>query len=155
MQSDDPNTNNNASAAIDCGECKNFAQIREMERRLNIGEGRFHKIEREIFETRSELRENNTTTNTINELLKRVHDGLFVDSSDRKSIQSTNLLLSQRVAHLWAIVIFIVVSISGIAFALIEKSIDKPSNTQQSPVFALPQRDDRLPGDLRTPKKVK
>jgi len=150
--------NFNPKKFLECSECASLVQIQELERRMDIADSRFGRIETELMSTKTDLKDNSKMTTENNDILNKVHDGLFVDSADRQSMQSSHLILNQKVSTLWSIVIFLIISIAGIAFTVIQKSMEVPpaKETQTSMnTYYLPQRDDRSQGSVIKPGRGK
>ena len=117
-----------------CKNCENHTKINQLmetigehEGRLNEGEDRFMRIE-------TSIRENTRITEEVHEVINNLNETMYMDKPDQRSIQSTLIELhdgmkitNSKVVDVRAFIVFIGISLDGITFFLIQKSLDTPS----------------------------
>jgi chromosome condensin MukBEF MukE localization factor len=93
-----------------------LADNEEQEKRLHEGDLKIQALE--------------TTLNENNELLTRIHNRMFIDNG-KESYQTTMTKLSERQILIGKVLCFIVISLAGIAFAIIkEKVMEAPERVE-------------------------
>lgn len=129
---------------LKCSDCANFEAIKDLNRRVTEEENQTKIFKKRLLEgdkrfdrMERELEQNSRTTDENNEMLKKIHDGLFIDNGEHKSTQTKLATLTDRQGHIWAFMVFIIISIAGLAFYIIQKSIE-PEERQAAAYPALP-----------------
>jgi hypothetical protein len=115
-----------------CKMCENHEKIKGLEMRMKDGEERLEEGDKKFLALERSLRANNKTTNEVLLQVTSISEMMYRDTPDRQSLQTVMALTSSRLNYIWGFMIFIIVSLTGIAFSLIQKNLESttPHNQQ-------------------------
>jgi len=140
---------------LKCAECTNFEDVNQLqnrtkraELRLDAGDKRFKIIE-------DELSENNRITYESHNMVVEMHDLFFKDKNGQISMKTTMALNNNHLKNLWSIVIFIIVSLAGLTFFLIQKNLEPRNKEGQSGMMFVPYQREENPFFKRLEKDKK
>ena len=127
---------------LKCSDCNNFAEIEALKVKLLAVDERFKSLESGLESFENGLEKNTTLTQETSEILKNMHNKMFIDTPGAKSIQSLMIISSEKQSNMTAIVVFLIVSIAGIAFTVITNSMPKRDMPTDQPIlYAVPSRE--------------
>jgi hypothetical protein len=118
-----------------CSECDNRKDIERLEQMIGEHGGRLLEGENRFSRSEAELKANSRLTQQTHEAVKSINEMMYVDKPDQKCLQSTLVKIqlglennNSKVGDIRAIIAFIVLSLAGLTFFLIQKNIEVPNN---------------------------
>jgi hypothetical protein len=128
---------------LKCKLCDNYKKIISLEHRVDHHDNRFSEGDARFMRIESELKENSRVTNEIAESVKNINEMLYIDRPDQKSLQSTLMVMNTRLGYVWSFMIFIIVSLAGITFFLIQKAVE-PQTVKTDHQIILPYTREKI-----------